>query len=287
MLGFYNIIKPTGMSSTAVVGKIKHLLGTKRAGHMGTLDPAAAGVLTVAVGKATKFFDYFLNKDKVYYAIAEFGITTSTLDSEGEIISVNNKIITREQINKKIGDFIGEINQVPPLYSAIKVDGKRAYDLARAGQNVELRPRRVKIFDFELMREIKENTFEFKIWCSSGTYVRSLLNDLALSLDTIANVPVIIRTKCGHFNIKEAVTIEEIGNSPKNCLISVEDVFKSLKRIEFNSQDIKKVENGVTISDNGYCLGGDDEFLGYISGQLVGLFSNENNQIKCKINLRG
>lgn len=285
MIGFLNIIKPTGMSSAAVVSKVKKIAKQKRVGHLGTLDPAASGVLTVAVGKATKFFDYFLDKDKVYYAIAEFGILTDTLDSEGKIIEAQTVEISQSDIKKVISKFIGEIDQVPPLYSAININGKRAYELARQGQNIEIAPRKVKIYDIKMIERIGKNKYSFRIHCSAGTYIRSLLLDLAKTLGTVANIPVIIREKSGEFDIYKAFTLQELENELENKIIKVEDYFKNLKRIGFQNKDNKSILNGMKIK-NIYNVHENEEFLGYLTNhQLFGLFICENNEIKCKINL--
>ena len=143
--GFVNIIKPTGMTSSDVVLRVKKILKTKKVGHLGTLDPAASGVLPVAVGKATKFFDYFLNKDKTYVAVVKFGIETDSLDSFGNITNKDNTIISKEDILKVIPEFIGKILQVPPKYSAIKINGKRACDLARENIDFEIKPKEITI----------------------------------------------------------------------------------------------------------------------------------------------
>lgn len=284
MLGFYNIIKPTGASSAFIVGKVKKAIKQKRVGHMGTLDPAASGVLTVAVGKATRFFDYFLNKDKVYFAIAEFGVQTTTLDSEGEVIANSPKSIDIKDIESNLCKFIGKIEQIPPIYSAISINGERAYDLARRGENFEMPKREVDIYDFSLVRQIDKNKFAFRIHCSAGTYIRTLLFDLAKSLGTVANIPVIIREKSGNFLLSDAVTIEDLQCEPEKYLLTVQDVFPTLKRVDFKERDCKKVLNGVKIQ-NSYSVNENEEFLGYINNELFGLFTCENGEIPCKINL--
>ena len=285
MQGFLSIIKPTGMSSAAVVGKVKRLLKTKKVGHMGTLDPAASGVLTIAVGKATKFFNYFLGKDKVYYAVAEFGVMTDTLDSEGNIISRHDKVITKEDILSRINNFIGEINQIPPIYSAIKINGRKAYELARAGKKVEIEPRKVKIYGFNILEELGENKFAFRIHCSAGTYIRSLLSDLSIALGTIANIPVIIREKCGDFDIQSSVCLSDIENFGDKALIKIEDKFAELKKIIFDEKYHKRIMNGVSIK-NDFKIDENQEFLGYLNNDaLFGLFICQNGQISCKINL--
>ena len=284
MQGFYNVIKPTGMSSAAVVGKIKKILKQKRVGHMGTLDPAASGVLTIGVGKVTRFFDYFLNKDKIYYAIAEFGVQTDTLDSEGNIIYNAPIKVKKEYIEKIIPKFTGEIWQAPPIYSAINIDGKRAYELARQGQTFEIPKRKVLVYDFKIVERIGDNKYSFRIHCSSGTYVRSLLSDLAKSLGVVANIPVIIREKSGDFKLENANTLEEIEDLFAENIIKVENVFSDLKKVYFRSDDVKKIVNGVRIK-NIYTVCEKEDFLGYVEDELFGLFTCENNEIYCKINL--
>ena len=275
MQGFFNVLKPTGVSSAYVVGKIKKLLNVKRVGHMGTLDPAASGVLTIAVGKATRFFDYFLNKDKVYYAIAEFGVQTDTLDSEGEIIKKEKVSIDEELLIKTVKNFVGEISQVPPLYSAINIEGKSA----------TIEPRIVKIYDLQIIDKIDNNKFAFRVHCSSGTYIRSLLFDIAKAMGTIANIPVIIREKSGNFSIFEAVTIEELEKNQSKSLIPIEKQFENLRKIIFSLADEKSVINGVVINNN-YGLSDGEEFLGYLQNQkLLGLFACNKQQIKCKIHV--
>lgn len=283
MQGFFNVIKPTGVSSSYVVSKIRKTTREKRVGHMGTLDPAASGVLTIAVGKATRFFDYFLNKDKYYFAIAEFGIQTDTLDSEGNILINNPFVVSETDIKNKLSKFIGEIEQCPPIYSAININGKRAYELARKGEQVDMPIRKVKVYDFQLVYKISDNKYAFRVHCSAGTYIRTLLSDFAKELGTVANIPVIIREGSGNFFLNNASTLDEINEDFEDKLIKIEDVIK-LKQINFKNNDVKFVENGVTIK-NHYALKNGEEFLGYINNKLFGLFSCLNNELHCKINL--
>lgn len=273
------------MSSTAVVSKIKKILGEKHVGHLGTLDPAAGGVLVVACSKATKFFDYFLSKDKVYFAVAQFGKMTNTLDSFGTVIKSDDKLIETDAINNSIGQFVGKIQQVPPLFSAVKVGGVAAYKRARNNESVELKPREIEIFDFKLVDKIGTNTFGFYIHCSSGTYVRSLILSLAESLGTIATTPVIIRLKSGPFAIEKAVTLEELEREPQKHLISIENLFCNMKRVEFVGDDKKIVKNGGTVFAKTYDLSENAQILGYVDGKLFGLFDVTDGMAKCKINV--
>lgn len=207
-----NLNKPTGMSSFLAVKKVARLLGVKKAGHMGTLDPYGCGVLLVGVNKGTKLFDEYLKKIKTYIAVFHFGYETDTLDSEGQIINENICNVSKEEIEKSLENFIGKQNQMPPLYSAKKINGKKACDVARAGGQLELKPKEIEIFDIKLLRDLGDNNFQFSITCSAGTYIRSICRDLAYTLSTYGTMVSIIRTKCGDFDIKNSCTLQDIQN---------------------------------------------------------------------------
>ena len=182
MNGIFNILKPTGMTSNAVLTKIKKRFNIKKVGHLGTLDPLATGVLPITIGKATKLFDYFLKKDKIYKAVFTFGKTTTTLDSEGDVTSESSVIPTKEQIESVLSKLVGEVDQVPPNFSAKNVNGQRAYTLARQEVDFVLPPKRVSIYGIELLSQVSENSYLFNIHCSSGTYIRSIAREMATSL---------------------------------------------------------------------------------------------------------
>ena len=280
--GFVNVIKPTGESSSNVVCKVKKSLGIKRVGHLGTLDPAASGVLPVAFGKATKFFDYFLTKDKVYVADVKFGIETDTLDSFGQIIDKNDKKVSEAEIQGILSEFIGKISQVPPKYSAIKIDGKKACDLAREGKEVEIKSREIEIFDLKLLNQIGDNLFRFKVHCSAGTYIRTLFSDIAKRLGTVSSTPVIIRTKSGAFEINNAITLNELDGE-KN-VISIEDLFSSFKFYEVSDKEtIKKILNGVRISKHEVGFEENEKFFIKIHNQLVGMYHFEEEKLICDV----
>lgn len=283
--GFINIIKPTGMTSFEVVSRVKKILHTSHVGHLGTLDPAASGVLVIAVGRATKFFDYFLNKDKTYVAIGEFGVETDTLDSFGNITNVSDKIITESDINAVLYNFIGKIEQAPPRYSAIKISGKRAYELAR--QNIEFKTkiRTVEVFDIKFQQKKQKNAFLFQIHCSAGTYIRSLISDIAHALNTHAVVPCIIRTASGCFNISTALTLEDFEKSKQ--VISIKDAFNGYKFFDVNPAIAKKLINGIKVASTE--IEGFDEklsecFLCY-EQKIIGLYQNKDNMLHCKVYL--
>ncbi|MBQ8451431.1 MAG: tRNA pseudouridine(55) synthase TruB [Clostridia bacterium] len=280
--GFVNIIKPTGMTSSDVVLCVKRILKEKRVGHLGTLDPAATGVLPIAVGKATKFFDYFLNKDKIYYAIVRFGIETDTLDSLGKITKEIKQQITSNDLKKVLPEFIGEIDQVPPRYSAVKVNGKKAYELSRNNVDFELKSKKIYIFDIKLIKNISSNLFLFKVHSSAGTYIRKLFLDIAEKAGSCCFVPVIIRTKSGAFNIDDAVTIDEFEQS--KTIVSPTEILK-LKQYEVNDEVAKKVLNGVQIETKdiaGKFEDNEEIFLTY-KNRLIGLYQIKNGKILRKV----
>ena len=210
--GLIVLNKPKGMSSFFAVKIVKRALNAGKAGHMGTLDPLATGVLVIGINKATKLFDKFLKGNKEYIAEYEFGYETDTLDCEGNITNKKEKLVTKEMLENILPKFLGKQMQVPPNYSAKKINGKKAYELARGGVDFSIPPKDVEVFGLELLEQIKENTFSVKIKCSSGFYVRSLGRDLAKELSTYATTINIIRTICCGFNLNEAQTLEEIKN---------------------------------------------------------------------------
>lgn len=208
--GIIVVNKPTGMSSSLAVQIVKRSIKPQKIGHMGTLDPLGSGVLLLGVNKGTKLFDEYLNKTKTYRAVFYFGKETDTLDSEGIVINKNQAIITFEQVKDVCKKFVGEFDQMPPKYSAKKINGQKAYDLARQGKEFELKTRRVNIYSCEVLYQVSPNTFMFEITCSGGTYIRSICRDIAYSLSTYGTMLAIIRTKCGSFDINQAYTLEEI-----------------------------------------------------------------------------
>lgn len=205
-----NICKPAGMPSFKVVSIVRKRLGVKRVGFVGTLDPLACGVLVILVGAATKRANEFLGGTKVYRSVFTFGIETATLDSEGEIIARSDKILTEEEIKAVIKDLTGQIEITVPKFSAVHVNGQRAYDLARRG--VEFTPpiKTVTVKRFELLTQIAQNKFLFEIECGTGTYIRSLAKLTAQKLGTVAIASLIIRTKVGNFEIKDSISVDSI-----------------------------------------------------------------------------
>lgn len=220
--GWLNINKPIGFTSTKVVAIIKRITKAKKVGHGGTLDPLASGVLPICINKATKQVENMMNHDKKYLFHLTFGEFRDTYDSEGEILEKNTFIPEENDILKNINSFIGDIEQTPPVYSAIKVNGKRACDLIREGKNVELKPRIIKIYNIKYNGFTNDNTIELIVHCGRGCYIRSLGIDLAKSLNAIAYVSKLERLKVGDFLLENSINIENIDlDIIKNNLITL------------------------------------------------------------------
>ena len=228
MIGFLLINKPVGPTSFNIVAKIRRKFMVKRVGHCGTLDPLAEGLLVVAVGReATRLIQY-LGDDKTYEFGINFGKQTATGDREGEIIKECAEIPTEKQLLEAIPQFIGEISQIPPVYSAIKIDGKRAYQLAREGVEVEMKSRKINIYSLNLLNfNAEQKTATFRVDCSSGTYVRTLAQDLAIACGSLGFCSFIKRTRVGDFRLENAVSTDEATESN---LISIEAVEKMCKK---------------------------------------------------------
>lgn len=208
MTGFLNIRKEEGASSAYVVSRVRRLVHTP-CGHMGTLDPLASGVLPVGIGNATRLFDFFLDKKKTYLAHFRFGVTTDTLDGEGAVRPAG-RVPSRAEIEGVLPGFIGEIDQLPPKYSAKSVNGRRSYELARAGQEVELSPKRVRIEGIELLEQTGADEFSFRIVCGGGTYIRALARDIATKLGTGAYMSGLVREGSGPFSLETAVRLSDL-----------------------------------------------------------------------------
>lgn len=215
MDGIINIYKEAGYTSFDVVAKLRGILKERRIGHTGTLDPQATGVLPVCVGKATKLCELLLDKEKAYEAVMLLGVTTDTEDMTGTVLSETETRITEEEVRTAAAKFSGVYGQVPPMYSALKVDGKRLYELAREGKEIERKPRQVEIFEntplsFETDAEGFVKTVTLRVRCSKGTYIRSLLRDMGEYLGCGACMKSLVRTRAGAFSIENALTLEEV-----------------------------------------------------------------------------
>lgn len=243
MFGFLNVYKPKGMTSHDVVYFMRKLTGIKQIGHTGTLDPFAEGVLPVCIGKATRLIEY-LNDDKEYLATVQFGSNTDTYDLDGVVTETFDKKISREDVITSLKDFEGEIFQTPPMYSAIKVNGKKLYDYARKGQTIEVAPRKVfiELISLENFDEAKQ-TAVIRVKCSKGTYIRSIAYDLGGKLACGGHLIKLIRTRAGRFTLENSARLEDISKSPEDFLINPMSVL-DLDSIEISEADYLKLQNG-------------------------------------------
>lgn len=246
MNGFINVNKRVGSSSTREVNVIKTITRTP-CGHMGTLDPMASGVLPVAIGNSARLFDYFLQKKKTYVATFRFGVDSDTLDVTGEMQENCGRIPTADEIKSIIPMLCGEIDQIPPKYSAKNVQGKRGYELARAGVEFDLPPKKVIIDNISLLGETDEGDFRFEIECGGGTYIRSIARDMANMLSTKAVMSSLIRTKSGPFTLENAVETQLINReNVQDFIIPTENVLP-FDSIYPKGNDAKRLFNGLYI----------------------------------------
>lgn len=243
MFGFLNVYKPKGMTSHDVVSFMRKITNIKQIGHTGTLDPFAEGVLPVCIGKATRLIEY-LADDKEYLATVQFGRNTDTYDIEGVVTETFDKKVSEEEVFIGLKNFEGEIEQLPPIYSAIKVNGKKLYEYARKGQNVEIQPRKVFIERIELKNFDEINlTAEILVKCSAGTYIRSIAYDLGKILGCGGHLIKLIRTKAGCFNIENSSSLEDLKAGVQGFLINPVDVLL-LDKVEISDSDFAKLRNG-------------------------------------------
>ncbi len=285
MQGFLNVYKPSNISSAKLVSQVKKIFKGCKIGHMGTLDPMASGVLPIAVNKATKMFDYFLQKNKQYKAVFTFGYETDTLDALGKIVFQNDFVPNINEIKKALKNFEGEISQIPPNYSAKNVNGKRAYDLARQGKTFELNAKKVNVIKFQLTKQINSNAFEFLIECGSGTYIRSLCRDLAHKLNAFATMTFLERQKCGVFEAEHSVKIEELNEENLiSKLIPIESAFPQYDVINVNAENTKKLLNGLNVKLNN--CGSNDYIFVKSQNELIGLAKRDGDYLKLSVHLK-
>lgn len=278
MKGFVNILKPLNMTSSDVVVKVRGILRRAtqekcKVGHLGTLDPLAVGVLPIAIGNATRLFDYMLQKQKTYIATFKFGTTTDTLDRGGIITQTDNRIISKSDVKKAIPNLVGTVLQMPPQYSAKSINGKKAYDIARSGGVAELNPKQVTVSEITLLGcpgdivnfpcevfdessakiknsvdyQLVQNEFAFRITCGSGTYIRAIARDMAKQMNTVGYMTSLCRTKTGDFLLDTSVALNEFEKEPLKYILPIENALMQYEKIDLNSVAGSKVLNGVKI----------------------------------------
>ncbi|MBC2578910.1 tRNA pseudouridine(55) synthase TruB [Clostridium sp. DJ247] len=273
MDGILNINKPTGITSFDVVRNIKFIAKTKKVGHTGTLDPEASGVLPICIGRATKLVDYIMSDAKVYRAELKLGVVTDTYDREGKIISTSDVNLSKEDIEAVIKGFQGELDQIPPMYSALKVNGERLYSLARKGIEIERKPRKINIYHIEVL-SIDLPYVVFQVKCSKGTYIRSLCYDIGNKLGCGGAMWNLQRVETGAFNISNAVDLETLNsNNIGEYLIPMDKALIEYPEIHIDKKYEKLILNGVSIKNSSIINNleknklyrvylGDNEFIG-------------------------
>lgn len=244
LFGFLNIYKPVGMTSHDVVSVLRRVTKIKQIGHTGTLDPFAEGVLPICIGKATRLIEY-LQDDKEYLATVQFGAATNTFDLDGEKVFTSDKKVSRYDIKEGLKSFEGEIFQLPPIFSAIKVKGKKLYEYARKGEEVEIQPRKVVIENIELKNFDEElQQAQILLKCSKGTYIRSIANDLGKNLGCGGYLIKLIRTQAGKFRVENSVQLD--GIDVESNLINPLDIL-NLPKIAVDNDDLARIKNGMPI----------------------------------------
>lgn len=279
MNGILLVNKEKGMTSRDVVNILSKKFDTGRIGHTGTLDPIATGVMGIAINSGLKIVDLLINDDKEYIATVKMGLDTDTLDVTGNVLNeVENFTITEEEIKKVLNSFLGKSIQEVPIYSALKVNGKRLYEYARENISVEVPKREIEIFDIELL-EFNNTFFKFRVCVSKGTYIRSLIRDIGIKINIPCVMQELQRTKQGNFKLEDSYTLDEIKNN-KYKFISIKDALSGYKFVEVNSYIENKIRNG-RILDNRY----DEDIIVFINSSdevlaIYKVYDKDNTKVK-------
>ena len=281
MDGIIIINKEKGCTSHDIVYKAKKIFN-KKVGHTGTLDPNATGVLPLLVGKGTEISKYLINHDKTYEAILQLGEKKDTADSEGRTIEekkITPEMLEEQNVKNVLKSFEGKQEQVPPMYSAIKVNGKKLYEYARKGEKVEIKPRKIEIYKIDLIKiDIENKTIEFKVECSKGTYIRTLCENIAEKLGTVGYMKELKRTRVGEFEIEDAIKIQELENEEikQSKFITIEKYFEKNERIVLEDAKLKLFLNGVKLTYNNK----DGIYKIYNKNRFIGIGTIKNKLLK-------
>ena len=289
--GVINVNKPAGWTSQDVCAKLKHALHAKKAGHTGTLDPMATGVLPVCFGKATRIIEYYGNDAKAYHCCMKLGIETDTLDITGKVLKTGNYAkVTEKAVREAFKAFNGVIEQTPPKYSALMIDGKRAYDLARAGKDFDIKPRRVTIYGCEVAKiDLDNGEIEFDVTCSKGTYIRSICDDAGKALGCGAAMTALTRTASGFFRIEDSHNIEEVIEAAEDpeklekLIVPPEITLEKLGIAVLDNNRITAFMNGNSSWSNGFSVKEPSEYNEvyrvYANDEFLGIASIENGSL--------
>ena len=280
MFGFLNVYKPKGKTSHDVVAILRRVTKIKQIGHTGTLDPFAEGVLPICIGKATRLIEY-LNDDKAYIGTVQLGKSTTTYDLEGETVDVSDKTPDLEEIENELNNFRGDIEQLPPIYSAIKVNGKKLYEYARKGEEVEIKPRSVNISELKILNYDQENRIlELYIKCSKGTYIRSIAHDLGKNLGCFGHLIKLVRVKAGDFEVENSIKLEDltdIETVQKHLIYPLEKL--DYQTYELNTKELELVSHGMQIFARTNLQNGIVILTN--NNKLIAVAEMNDNKIKC------
>lgn len=278
MNGIINILKPSEMTSHDVVSFVRKNFNMKKVGHTGTLDPNAAGVLPICIGKATRVAEYFSEFDKSYRGEVTLGSSTDTQDSYGIVIESSDKEVSEEEIIAAFDSLKGKIKQLPPMYSALKHNGRKLYELAREGKTIERKERNIEIYDIEIIKNYGKTKILFDVKCSKGTYVRTICNDIGEKLGTFGHMSFLMRTNVGNFNVENAHTLDEIESlreegKLETILLPLDTPLMKYKSISFNKNYFEQLKNGMKLRiDNSKSLYEEEEILRvYCEEEFIGV----------------
>lgn len=276
--GILNVLKPPGMTSHDVIGYLRRVLQTKKIGHTGTLDPDAAGVLPVFIGSATRLLEYSGEETKSYRVELRFGIKTDTADDSGNAIETSTVYRpSSKELETVLSKFTGSLMQIPPMYSAVRHDGKKLYQLARAGLTIEREPRPIAIYKLDIVYQ-EDDYLVLDLECSKGTFIRTLCEDIAAALGMCGTVSFLLRTRSGKFTVSEAKTLEEIAESPIEHILPVEFAVEHFPELKLTDKQALRISQGVVTSISGVTEG--KYRLKTLAGSFIGIGTANNGMVK-------
>lgn len=280
MDGIFNIYKEKGFTSHDVVAIVRRTIHMKKVGHTGTLDPDAEGVLPVCVGKATKLSDVIMDDRKSYRAMLRLGITTTTEDASGEVLETKEVEFNEDRIREVVASFIGKLEQVPPMYSAVKVNGKKLYELARAGKEIERKSRTIEVYDIRIRQFLPPDRVEIDVDCSKGTYIRTLCADIGKRLGCGGHMAELLRTATGAFSLENAIKLDELKalaeqEKAEEALLTMEEALKDFPVVKVSEKSAKFLYNGGKIQERFFT----EKPASYQAGDIVATYDHENNLV--------
>lgn len=280
MDGIFNIYKEKGFTSHDVVAIVRRTIRMKKVGHTGTLDPDAEGVLPVCVGKATKLSDVIMDGRKSYRAMLRLGITTTTEDASGEVLETKEVDFNEDKIREVVASFIGKLEQVPPMYSAVKVNGKKLYELAREGKEIERKSRTIEVYDIRIRQFLPPDRVEIDVDCSKGTYIRTLCSDIGKALGCGGHMAELLRTATGAFSLDNAIKLEELKalaeqERTEEALLTMEEALRDFPVVKVSEKSAKFLYNGGKIQERFFT----EKPASYKEGDIVATYDHENNLV--------